>query len=52
MARAAIEGAFVGDFDPDTYRSERKDVSVQSFTLAAPSAADQAGYSQPLSTKA
>ena len=22
-ARAAVEGAFVGDFDPDTYRSER-----------------------------
>ncbi len=41
MARAAVEGAFVGDFDPDTYRSERKDVSVQSFTLAAPASADQ-----------
>ena len=41
MARAAAEGAFVGDFDPDTYRSERKDVSVQSFTLAAPASADQ-----------
>ena len=24
-ARAAVEGAFVGDFDPDTYRSDRKD---------------------------
>src|ERR1700676_3456782 len=34
-ARAAAEGAFVGDFDPDTYRSDRKDQSVQSFTLAA-----------------
>ena len=33
--RAAIEGALVGDFDPDTYRSDRKDQSVQSFTLAA-----------------
>ena len=32
--RAAVEGAFVGDFDPDTYRSDRKDVSVQSFTVA------------------
>jgi leucyl aminopeptidase len=41
-ARAAVEGAFVGDFDADTYRSERKDVSVHSFTLAAPAAADQA----------
>jgi len=42
MARAAVEGAFVGDFDPDTYRSERKDVSVHLFTLAAPASADQA----------
>jgi leucyl aminopeptidase len=42
-ARAAAEGAFIGDFDPDTYRSDRKDVSVQSFTLAAPTNADQAG---------
>jgi leucyl aminopeptidase len=33
-ARAAAEGAFVGDFDPDTYRSDRKDKSIQSFTLA------------------
>ncbi len=40
--RAAIEGAFVGDFDPDTYRSDRKDQSVQSFTLAAPAGADKA----------
>ncbi len=42
VARAATEGAFVGDFDPDTYRSERKDVSVHSFTVAAPPASDQA----------
>jgi leucyl aminopeptidase len=41
-ARAALEGAFVGDFDPDFYRSDRKDVSVQSFTLAAPESADPA----------
>jgi leucyl aminopeptidase len=40
--RAAIEGAFVGDFDPDTYRSDRKDQSVESFTLAAPASADKA----------
>ena len=39
--RAAIEGALVGDFDPDTYRSDRKDQSVQSFTLAAPAPAAQ-----------
>ena len=41
-ARAAAEGALVGDFDPDTYRSDRKDVSVQSFTFAAPDRTDKA----------
>jgi leucyl aminopeptidase len=40
-ARAAVEGAFMGDFDPDTYRSDRKDQSVQSFTLAASGNSDQ-----------
>ena len=41
-ARAAVEGAFVGDFDPDTYRSDRKDLSVQSFVLASAAGADRA----------
>ena len=40
-ARAAAEGALVGDYDPDTYRSDRKDLSVQSFTVAAPASADK-----------
>ena len=40
--RAAAEGAFVGDFDPDIYRSDRKDLTVHSFTVAAPESADQA----------
>ncbi|MGO9317013.1 MAG: leucyl aminopeptidase [Terracidiphilus sp.] len=40
--RAAVEGALIGDFDSDTYRSERKDQSVESFTLATPSNADKA----------
>ena len=40
--RAAVEGAIVGDFDPDTYRSDRKDQSVQSFTLAASGNSDAA----------
>ena len=39
--RAIVEGALVGDFDADTYRSDRKDVSVQSFVLAAPLNADK-----------
>ena len=40
--RAALEGAVVGDYDSDTYRSDRKDLSVQSFTLAAPAGSDKA----------
>ena len=39
---AMVEGAFVGDFDPDTYRSDRKDQSVQSFTVAASASSDRA----------
>ncbi len=38
-ARAAVEGAIVGDFDPDTYRSDRKDQSIESVTLLAPGGA-------------
>src|SRR5215475_7954290 len=30
--RAVVEGAIVGDFDPDTYKSDRKDQSVESVT--------------------
>jgi leucyl aminopeptidase len=41
-ARAVAEGALLADFDPDTYRSDRKDLSVKSFVLAARSTADQA----------
>ncbi|MBS1802534.1 MAG: leucyl aminopeptidase [Acidobacteria bacterium] len=41
-ARAVAEGAFVGNFDADTYRSERKDVSVQTLTAAAATGSDQA----------
>jgi len=33
--KAAVEGAFVGDFDVDTYKSDRKDRSVESFTVVA-----------------
>jgi leucyl aminopeptidase len=34
--RAAVEGAYVGDFDPDTYRSERTDQSIELFTVVSP----------------
>ncbi len=33
--RAVVEGGFVGDFDPDVYRSDRKDQSIESFTVVA-----------------
>jgi leucyl aminopeptidase len=34
--RAIAEGAIVADFDPDTYRSDRKDQSVQTVQILAP----------------
>jgi leucyl aminopeptidase len=30
---AMVEGAFVGDFDPDTYKSDRKDQKIDSMTV-------------------
>jgi len=50
-SRASVEGAFLGDFDADTYRSDRKDLSVQRFQLAAPPAngdkgAVEAGFTE------
>jgi leucyl aminopeptidase len=40
--RAAAEGAVLGDFDSDTYRSERKDRSVQTVQVVAPESFDRA----------
>jgi leucyl aminopeptidase len=34
--RAITEGALIADFDPDTYRSDRKDQSVHTVQLLAP----------------
>ncbi|HEX3436097.1 MAG TPA: leucyl aminopeptidase [Pseudacidobacterium sp.] len=39
-ARAIAEGAILADFDPDTYRSDRKDQSIQSLTVVAPKTAE------------
>jgi leucyl aminopeptidase len=39
--RALVEGALVGDFDPDTYRSDRKDRSVQSLQVIASAGVDR-----------
>jgi leucyl aminopeptidase len=31
--RALVEGAFVGDFDPDYYKSDRKDQKIEALTI-------------------
>jgi len=31
--RAVVEGAFVGDFDPDYYKSDRKDQKIEALTI-------------------
>jgi leucyl aminopeptidase len=38
--RAIVEGAYVADFDPDYYRSDRKDQKVQDFTILVADGAD------------
>ncbi len=38
--RSILEGALVADFDPDTYRSDRKDLSMKDITVVAPPSAD------------
>jgi leucyl aminopeptidase len=35
VARAAAEGAFIADYDPDTYKSDRKDQRLDEFTIVA-----------------
>jgi leucyl aminopeptidase len=40
--RAIVHGVLLADFDPDTYRSDRKDRSLQSLTLVIPQPADRA----------
>ena len=44
--RAVVEGAVVGDFDPDTYKSDRKDQKVESLTVVA--SGDQAALQRAL----
>ncbi len=46
--RSAVEGAFIGDFDPDTYRSDRKDQSIQSFTVAVPASVEHSATESAL----
>ena len=42
-ARALVEGAYIGDFDPDTYRSDRKDQSIEQLNIVGSGAAVEAG---------
>ncbi|HLJ30657.1 MAG TPA: leucyl aminopeptidase [Candidatus Angelobacter sp.] len=46
--RGVVEGAFVGDFDPDTYRSDRKDLRMQDIKIVVAPGADQAGAERAL----
>jgi leucyl aminopeptidase len=40
-ARAAVEGAYVASFDPDYYKSDRKDQKINEFVLIAPAGSDE-----------
>jgi len=46
--KAAVEGAFVGDFDADTYKSDRKNQSIDEVTLLAPASADRSALEKAL----
>src|SRR5579884_2801818 len=39
--RAAVIGACIGDFDPDVYKSDRKDQRLESLTIVAPPGSDE-----------
>jgi leucyl aminopeptidase len=40
-AKAVVQGAFVGNFDPDTYKSDRKDQSLNELTVVAADPAER-----------
>jgi leucyl aminopeptidase len=44
--KASVEGAFVGNFDPDVYKSDRKDQNIDSVTIVA--TGDQAKLQQAM----
>jgi len=46
--KATVEGAYVGDFDSDTYKSDRKDQRVEELTLLAPGGADRGALEKAL----
>src|SRR5215469_8204675 len=46
--RSIVEGAVIADYDPDTYRSDRKDYSMKEITVVAPAGSDQARLQRAL----
>jgi len=40
--KAVVQGAFVGNFDPDIYKSDRKDQRITEITIVVPPGADRA----------
>jgi leucyl aminopeptidase len=46
--KSAVEGAWVGDFDSDTYKSDRKDQHIGELTLLAPASADHVALEKAL----
>jgi leucyl aminopeptidase len=44
--KAIVEGAFIGNFDPDTYKSDRKDQRVEALTVLA--SGDQASLQKAM----
>ena len=45
---AVAEGAYVGNFDADTYKSDRKDQHIDELTLLAPAGADRSALEKAL----
>jgi leucyl aminopeptidase len=45
-ARALVEGAYIGDFDPDTYRSDRKDQSIEQLNVVGAGSAVEAALGE------
>ena len=44
--KAVVEGAFVGNFDPDVYKSDRKDQKIEAITLVV--SGDQSSLQQAM----
>ncbi len=49
FVRAVAEGALVGDYDPDTYKSDRKDQTLDEVTIAGLAVNDRNTLDQALS---